>query len=257
MLQEVFKSFILNQRDKEALWESFKVRQALEDNPDSLDERLVSLHALLNARKQSKLTRIQKLLNEEADEEQAKDDIKNKGLEHVGETYLLSLAIAKTPNWAGIWKSIKKIDKDSNGYVTVEELDEIFREWFPLELEGKTVTRFFRTRYGSVANRNLINYKQLKADFNAKLLAALGELNEIKDSQSSLTERKKPISYVPKKVMELNESALRIEGNKVTDTESHHHRKLVPLKTETDTVSQRSITPELFVMPKKEEGKLP
>jgi len=236
MLQEVFKGMGLGLREKEALWESFKVRQALEDNPDSIDERLVSLHALLNARKQSKLTRIQKLLNEEADEEQAKEDMKNKGLEHVGESYLLSLAIAKTPNWAGIWKSIKKIDKDSNGYVTVEELDEIFREWFPLELEGKTVIRFFRSRYGSVANRNLINYKQLKADFNEKLLTALGELNEI--SQSSLTERKKPISYVPKKVMELNESVLRNDAIKVSDgdTESRH-RRLVALKTEPVSVT--------------------
>jgi hypothetical protein len=192
----------------------------------------------LNARKQSKLTRIQKLLNEEADEEQAKEDIKNKGLEHVGESFLLSLALAKTTSWAGIWKSIKKIDKDSNGYVTVEELDEIFREWFPLELEGKTVTRFFRSRYGSIANRNLINYKQMKADFNAKLLAALGELNEIKDSQSSLTERKKPMAYIPKKVMELNESTLRIDGNKASegDTESRH-RRLVPLKTEPESVT--------------------
>lgn len=151
---------------------------------------------------------------------------------------MLSLALAKTTSWAGIWKSIKKIDKDSNGYVTVEELDEIFREWFPLELEGKTVTRFFRSRYGSIANRNLINYKQLKADFNAKLLAALGELNEIKDSQSSLTERKKPMAYIPKKVIELNESTLRIDGNKASegDTESRH-RRLVPLKIEQESVT--------------------
>jgi len=48
--------------------------------------------------------------------------------------------------------------------VTLEEIDEIFREWYPLELEGKTLNRYFRYKYGSVANRNLINYKQLKHD---------------------------------------------------------------------------------------------
>jgi len=74
------------------------------------------------------------------------------------------MATAKKLNWVGIWKSIKKIDKDSNGYVTLEELDEIFREWYPLELEGKTLNRYLRLKYGSVSNRNLINYKQLKLD---------------------------------------------------------------------------------------------
>jgi len=69
------------------------------------------------------------------------------------------MANAKKLNWVGIWKSVKKIDKDSNGYVTLEELDEIFREWYPLELEGKTLNRFLRSKYGSISNRNLINYK--------------------------------------------------------------------------------------------------
>jgi hypothetical protein len=77
---------------------------------------------------------------------------------------VIQIASSKKLNWVGIWKSIKKIDKDSNGYVTLEELDEIFREWYPLELEGKTFNRFFRLKYGSISNRNLINYKQLKLD---------------------------------------------------------------------------------------------
>ena len=53
LLRSTFRvgAVTLSNKDKEALWESFKVRQAVEDNPDSLDDRLVSLHALLNARK--------------------------------------------------------------------------------------------------------------------------------------------------------------------------------------------------------------
>jgi len=84
------------------------------------------------------------LISQEADDEQAAEDIKTKGLEHVNETFIIGIANSKKANWGGIWKSIKKIDKDSNGYVTIEELDEIFREWFPLELEGRTLNRFFR-----------------------------------------------------------------------------------------------------------------
>ncbi len=131
-------------KEKEALFETFKVKQNIEDNPDNIDERLVSLHALANARKQSRLKRIDQLISLEADDEQAVEDIKNKGLEQVAEEYIVNMANNKKQAWIGIWKSIKKIDKDSNGYVTLEELDEIFREWFPLELEGKTINRFFR-----------------------------------------------------------------------------------------------------------------
>jgi hypothetical protein len=176
-------------KEKEAIWESFKAKLALEDNPDLLDERLVALHAFINARRNSRLKKLDQLLIQEADDEQAIEDIKTRGLEHVGEDFIVKIASAKRLSWAGIWKSIKKIDMDSNGYVTIEELDEIFREWFPLEMDGKSLHRFFRFKYGSVANKNLINYKQLKADLFSKILLASGsEFNDILSQKSSLVE---------------------------------------------------------------------
>ena len=91
------------------------------------------------------------------------------------------MAINKKAKWGGIWKSIKSIDKDSNGFVTIDELEEIFREQFPVDLEGKTLTRYFRFKYGSDANKNLINYKQLKNDINAKI----GLSDRVNETQSS------------------------------------------------------------------------
>lgn len=83
--------------------------------------------------------------------------------------FIIQLASVKPNNFfAGIFKSIKKIDKDSNGFVTIEELDEIFREWYPLEMEGKTLNRYLKRVFGSLSNRNLINYKQLKAEILSK-----------------------------------------------------------------------------------------
>jgi hypothetical protein len=76
-------------KEKEAIWESFKVKAALEDNPDNLDERLVSLHALLNARKLSKLKKLDQLLIQEADDENEREALADKGLTHEGETFLL------------------------------------------------------------------------------------------------------------------------------------------------------------------------
>lgn len=130
------------------------------------------------------------------------------------------MALAKKGNWGGIWKSIKRIDKDSNGYVTLEELDEIFREQFPLELEGKSLLRFFRIRYGSIANKNLVNYKQLKQDINSKIAISSSVTpsertypSEISSYQVTATDlkRKQPLQK-----MEVDDeddlSTLKIEG---------------------------------------------
>jgi hypothetical protein len=156
-------------KDKEAIWESFKVRQAIEENPDALDERLVSLHALLNARKSTRINKIQQLMTKQALEEQAQEDFKYKGLKQANEAFLIQCALAKKANWGCIWKSIKQIDKDSNGYVTLEEFEEIFREWYPVEMEGRTLSRYLKESYGSIANKALIDYKRLRLDINGKL----------------------------------------------------------------------------------------
>jgi Ca2+-binding EF-hand superfamily protein len=59
------------------------------------------------------------------------------------------MAVKKKGQWGGIWKSVKMIDKDTNGYLTIDELEEIFREWFPVELDGKSLVHFLR-KYSSV-----------------------------------------------------------------------------------------------------------
>jgi hypothetical protein len=52
------KKFTLTQ--EEALWETFKVKKNLEDNPDSLDDRLVNVKEMVS----SKLTRQNRRINE-------------------------------------------------------------------------------------------------------------------------------------------------------------------------------------------------
>ena len=41
----------MTEKDKEAIWETFKVNANSEDNSDILDDRLITLQALVNARK--------------------------------------------------------------------------------------------------------------------------------------------------------------------------------------------------------------
>jgi hypothetical protein len=137
-------------------------------------------------------------------------------------------------NYAGIWKSIKKIDKDSNGYVTIEELDEIIREWFPLEMESKTMNRWLRGEYGSVANKHLINYKQLKNDINAKLIGKLAPEDQTPSllGVESLTRSHSMLLHKPsllKKPQPAPEDDLRIDGHLMLKPVNSNLRSITPV----------------------------
>jgi hypothetical protein len=56
-------SIVLSGKEKEAIWESFKTKLNIEENPDSMDDRMVSMPALINARKQSRLRKIEQLIS--------------------------------------------------------------------------------------------------------------------------------------------------------------------------------------------------
>ena len=56
-----------------------------------------------------------------------------------------------------------------NGFVTIDELEILFKEYFPVELENKSCYNFLKD-YRSVNNKSLVNYKQLKDEINSILI---------------------------------------------------------------------------------------
>lgn len=50
-----------------------------------------------------------------------------------------------------IVKDIKKIDKDNNGYVLVNELNKAFKTYYMNELEGKTLNKILKP-FSSIQN---------------------------------------------------------------------------------------------------------
>lgn len=58
-------------------------------------------------------------------------------------------------------KIIKNIDKDNNGYVTNQELDDIFKMHYDQELKTKDLKTLFKP-FASLQNRILIDYKKLR-----------------------------------------------------------------------------------------------
>ena len=60
-----------------------------------------------------------------------------------------------------VWRSIKDIDDEKNGFLAVNELEDCFREHFAPELEGKSLVYFFR-RWSTDHDKDLVNYRRIK-----------------------------------------------------------------------------------------------
>jgi hypothetical protein len=71
----------MTEKDKEAIFETFKVSQIIEDNPERFENRMVSLQAFVNAKKQNRLKKINEIISLEAEDEQNVEDIKLRGLD--------------------------------------------------------------------------------------------------------------------------------------------------------------------------------
>jgi Ca2+-binding EF-hand superfamily protein len=61
-----------------------------------------------------------------------------------------------------VFLKIKGIDKDNNGYVTSQELDDILRLEYGSELNARDLKGLFR-QFASIQNTILIDYKKFRA----------------------------------------------------------------------------------------------
>mmetsp|Transcript_12643 Transcript_12643/g.12451 ORF Transcript_12643/g.12451 Transcript_12643/m.12451 type:complete len:268 (+) Transcript_12643:762-1565(+) len=81
-------------------------------------------------------------------------------LDHITEKELIDV-IMKNNKLVSIMKNIKEIDQDNNGYVTNQELDDIFKMHYEKELKTKDLKTFFKV-FASLQNRILIDYKKVR-----------------------------------------------------------------------------------------------
>ena len=62
---------------------------------------------------------------------------------------------------AKVWRGIKDIDVDKNGFLVIDELELCFREQFAYEMENKSCAYFFR-RFSTDHDKSLVNYRNIK-----------------------------------------------------------------------------------------------
>jgi hypothetical protein len=76
---------------------------------------------------------------------------------------LAELITKNANNWNLVWRAVKDVDHDKNGYLSIEELEECFREFYLLELEGKSMVHYWR-QFGTDHDKQLVNYRKIKLD---------------------------------------------------------------------------------------------
>jgi hypothetical protein len=70
--------------------------------------------------------------------------------------------LQKAPHlMTAVWKSVKENDIDKNGFMLCSELEDCFREQWPVEFEGKSLVYYFR-KFSTDHDKNLINYRAIK-----------------------------------------------------------------------------------------------
>ena len=84
------------------------------------------------------------------------------------ENYIGPIMAANANNMARVWRSIKEVDDDKNGFLSTDELEGCFREHFAPELEGKSLVYFFR-RWSTDHDKELVNYRLIKAAIMARV----------------------------------------------------------------------------------------
>ena len=64
--------------------------------------------------------------------------------------------------FAKVMRTIREIDKERNGYITNQELDDILRMYYPHELSDKDIEAHIH-KFTSPLNRVLVDYKHLQS----------------------------------------------------------------------------------------------
>ena len=76
--------------------------------------------------------------------------------------------MSKLNGWSSVWREVKKLDVDRNGFLEMADLEQVFRDYFPDKLTGFSFYNLFKS-HECTYDRNLVNYKLLKDFINRKI----------------------------------------------------------------------------------------
>lgn len=207
---------------------------------------------------------------EQREDEEALKQI-NQRLMPLSEEELLKI-LSKQPHTKDLWREVRKYDIDSNGFLTLNELNSVFTQVYP-DLEGKSLFKVFRP-FGSIQNKNLIDYKKFREYLEQQLAAyltpkdlgkidsnTLSRNNELKEShtfaKANLPLSPREITSPSMRRMEqIKEDILRAaEGSPINQANKHLAQRHEDIQS--PIILSKKKTLEALVSPRASKHKLP
>jgi hypothetical protein len=113
-LLDKYSNLTLSKEQMEAIWETFKVKKNLEENPEDVAERLVTCKALVSSGLTRKARRVDELISMQKEADFVKENKKLEGLVQVDQKFLQNELLAKFPlqRMKNVWRAVKDIDND-------------------------------------------------------------------------------------------------------------------------------------------------
>ena len=84
---------------------------------EEINRKFIMLNEFIKSRGGTRTKAAQDLMQLQSDETMVRDLQRNKGLKQLKESDLLDMALSDTPKWSEIWRNVKKLDIDNNGFI--------------------------------------------------------------------------------------------------------------------------------------------
>jgi transposase-like protein len=160
---EILSSFgvELSDQEKEAMTECFHLK-------DEGNSKEICIRMIFELDKTKAIDRVYKSIDLEQRENDEELSLIQNRLMPISEEDLIKV-LQKHKNMHELWKNVKKYDFDSNGFLSLSELNSIFSQVYS-ELKGKSLFRILRP-FVSIQNKSLADYKKLKEYLENRLAA--------------------------------------------------------------------------------------
>jgi hypothetical protein len=191
----------LTAQDKEFIYESFKSPVDEAGRPitdlDSCsdhsgatstqhDAKLIVLSKLEKLRSNTRGQRVKELISLDEDGVQMAIQKKIQGLKPAGEEQLIEIALSNLLGWSKIWREIRTLDIDRNGFIERHEFEQLLRDTYPFELQPYSLIGYLE-KYPCSYDANLINYLPIKNALNARIAKIIQEQREKKKKEELRT----------------------------------------------------------------------
>lgn len=142
----------LNQEEQDDLIECFHLK-------DEGNQKEINITPIFEFDKAKAINKVYKSIDLEQKEDDEELSAIHQRLMPVSEEEFFKI-LSKNPSINELNKEIKKVDRDSNGFLTKSELNTVFHAVYP-DLQGKSLFKLLRP-FASIQNKTLVDYRKLK-----------------------------------------------------------------------------------------------